>query len=151
MNQASRPMPSPTTPARVDSPHPPLGLRLSSLALGLGRVRALQSRSAVLTLALALVLAVAAADYATGYEIRLAILQLIPIALVTWLVGSRWGLVLSAIAVAAWFIAFQSSHSYSHESYFYWEAAALVATYAGVVLPLARLGDALARPAARRG
>ncbi|HTO49329.1 MAG TPA: ATP-binding protein [Burkholderiales bacterium] len=132
-------------PAQSDSPSLPLGLRLSSLALGLGRVPALQSRAGVLALAFALVLAVAAADYATGYEIRLAILQLIPIALVTWLVGRRWGLALSAIAVAAWFIEFRSSHDYSHEFYFYWEGAALVATYVVVVLLLARLRDALAR------
>ena len=138
-------MPTPATPAPSDPPSPPLGLRLSSLALGLGRVPALQSRAGVLALAFALVLAVAAADYATGYEIRLAILQLIPIALVTWLVGRGWGLALSAIAVAAWFIAFRSSHYYSHEFYFYWEAAALVATYVVVVLLLARLRDALAR------
>ena len=138
-------MPYPATPAQADPPHPPLGLRLSSLALGLERIPAFQSRAAVLGLAFALVLAVAAADYATGYEIRLAILQLIPIALVTWLVGRRWGLVLSAIAVAAWFIAFQSSHHYSHEFYFYWEAGALVATYGVVVLLLAQLRDALAR------
>ena len=138
-------MPSPATPAPSDPPNPPLGLRLSSLALGLGRVPALQSPATVLGLGLAMVVAIAAADYATGYEIRLAILQLIPIALVTWLVGRRWGLALSAIAVAAWFIAFRSSHYYSHEFYFYWEAAALVATYVVVVVLLARLRDALAR------
>jgi hypothetical protein len=67
-------MPPSAMPAQSDSPGLPLGLRLSSLALGLGRVPALQSQAGVLGLASALVVVIAVADYATGYEIRLAIL-----------------------------------------------------------------------------
>jgi len=83
-------------------PDPPLGFRRSSLALGLSRVRALQSPAAALGLGFALVVLIAVADLLTGYEIRLSILYLIPISLVTWLAGPRWGLAASACAGAGW-------------------------------------------------
>src|SRR5262245_7184221 len=139
-----RTMPLPATPAQR-TPDGPLGLQLSSVALGLERVRALRSAPFVIGVGFALVAAITAADYLTGYEIRLAILHLIPIALVTWLAGRGWGLAMSASAALGWCLAFQSSHYYSHEIYFYWEAAALVVTFVVVVVLLARLRDALAR------
>jgi len=130
-------------------PDPPLGFRRSSLALGLSRVRALQSPAAALGLGFALVVLIAVADLLTGYEIRLSILYLIPISLVTWLAGPRWGLAASACAGATWVLTNHSSHTYSHHFYFYWEAAALVVTFVVVVLLLARLREALERSDAR--
>ena len=93
----------------------------------------------------ALVGLVAIADYLTGYEIRLAILYLVPIALATWKQGARAGILVAIAAVASWIVAFESSHPYAHPFYFYWEAAINGLSYGLMVLLLARLRTALER------
>jgi C4-dicarboxylate-specific signal transduction histidine kinase len=116
--------------------------------LGLGWVaRPLSAArsAAVAALSLALVLGIAYADNATGYGIRLAILNLIPIALATWQVGGAAGSLVAGTAVLSWMVTFASSHPYSHPFYFYWEAAITAATYLVVVLLLTWLRAALAR------
>ena len=121
------------------------GFRVSSLSLGLDRLGASGSPALVVAIGFALVGVIALADYLTGYEVRLATLNLLPIAAVTWLAGRRWGLAASALAAGLWLFAFSGSHYYSHELYFYWEGAALVTTFVVVVLLLAKLRVALER------
>ena len=94
---------------------------------------------------LALVGGIALADYATGYDIRLAILYLVPITVATWRVGRAAGILLAATASASWLVTFGSLHRYEHPFYFYWEGVILAATFGIVVILLSSLRAALAR------
>ena len=103
------------------------------------------SRQALtLAASIALAGAIAVADEYTGYEIRLGILYLVPIALSTWFVGRNAGILVAVLAVTGWLLSFLSDHLYSHVIYLYWEGAITVATYILFVLLLSRLKEALA-------
>ena len=93
--------------------------------------------------AVILVLAVSVIDRLTGYDLQVSILQLIPITMVTWAVGRRWGLAISAVAIALWITIFRSAHHYSTELYFYWDALVLLVTFVTVVLLLGKLREVL--------
>jgi signal transduction histidine kinase len=95
--------------------------------------------------ALALVVAIAAADFVTGYELRLAILYFVPIAAVSWRQGRVAGTLVSAAAAASWLLSFRSTQHYSRPFFLYWEAGLSVATYLVFVLLIARLREALER------
>jgi C4-dicarboxylate-specific signal transduction histidine kinase len=94
---------------------------------------------------LMVVACVAALDYVTGYELRLAILYLLPIALSTWAGGPRAGMVIVAAASLCWLVTFRSTHAYSQEIFFYWEGLVMFAVYITFVWLLARLHVALRR------
>ncbi|MFO1207272.1 MAG: ATP-binding protein [Burkholderiales bacterium] len=98
-----------------------------------------------IVLALALVACVAVLDYITGYELRLAILYLLPIAVATWSAGPRAGLLIVAVASLAWIVSFRTAHAYSREIYFYWEGLAMFTVYVAIVWLLARQRSALRR------
>jgi C4-dicarboxylate-specific signal transduction histidine kinase len=101
-------------------------------------------RAGVLATSLALVAAIAVADAYTGYEIRLSILYLAPIALATWFLGRAAGILIAVLAATGWLLSFLSAHLYSHVFYLYWEGVIIVATYVLFVLLLSRLKEALA-------
>jgi C4-dicarboxylate-specific signal transduction histidine kinase len=105
--------------------------------------------AAVLGASFALVVLVAFADYATGYEIRLAILYLAPIAWATWRLGGPAGAAVAVAAAVCWLVTFESIHPYSHPVYFYLEGLATGATFLIIVVLLARLHRALERSDAR--
>ena len=107
--------------------------------------RAANSPAAALSLALALAALVAALDFATGFEVRLAVLYLIPISLATWAGGWRAGMPFVALSGLFWLLSFGSSHPYSGDFFFYWEGVVMIAVYIAFVLLLARLRDALNR------
>lgn len=88
---------------------------------------------------------VAAADYATGYEIRLAILYLLPISLATWIAGARWGVAAAFASTTAWLLAFRASHPYELDFHYYWEGGVMSGMFLVVVALLARLREALER------
>jgi len=93
--------------------------------------------------AVILVLAISVIDQLTGYDLRVDILQLVPIAMVTWALGRKWGLALCAAAVALWFMNFRGAHHYSTNLYFYWDAVVLLITLVTVVLLIGKLREAL--------
>ncbi|WP_334187312.1 ATP-binding protein [Noviherbaspirillum sp.] len=99
--------------------------------------------------AFALVILIAVLDYRTGYEIRLAILYMLPIALATWSGGMLSGLSVSVAAVACWGVSFSPNHIYSREMFYYWEGFLLAATFVIFVMLLHRLRGALAQADAR--
>ncbi len=107
--------------------------------------RARNSPVAALALAFVLAAVVAALDYATGYELRFAILYLVPIALATWTGGLRAGVAIVAISGLFWLASFRSTHPYSGEIFFYWEGVVMVVVYSIFVLLIARLRIALTR------
>ena len=125
---------------------PALDKAIHELGLGWMARPATPAATALTVLAcLAMVGAIAAADYATGYDIRLAILYLVPIAIATWRVGRSAGIVVAVIASASWLVTFESLHRYEHPFYFYWEGVLLAATLVIVVVLLSSLRAALAR------
>jgi hypothetical protein len=93
----------------------------------------------------ALVGLIAFADYHTGYDIRLAILYLVPIAWSTWRLGGATGAVVALSATVCWIFTFESSHFYVDQRYFYLEGAITGATFLIIVALLARLHRALER------
>jgi hypothetical protein len=90
-----------------------------------------------------LVLAIGVIDKLTGYDLHLGVLYLLPITMVTWSAGLRWGLALSLGAAALWLGIFSGAHHYSTSFYFYWEGGALLITFAVVVLLTSKLREAL--------
>src|SRR6266849_3170180 len=69
--------------------------------------------------AVILLAAIASIDKLTGFDLRLSILYLLPVAIVTWSAGRGWGLAVSAASVATWLALFWSSHHYASRVYFY--------------------------------
>src|SRR5258706_11958551 len=59
--------------------------------------------------AVILMLAISTIDKLTGYELRLLILYLIPVALVTWSAGRTWGFAMAAVAIVAWLVTFRAN------------------------------------------
>jgi signal transduction histidine kinase len=107
------------------------------------------STMVVLPTCATLVLAIAAGAYLSGYEVRLSVLYLAPIALATWIAGRRAGLLITLMSSASWTLTFWSSHPYSQPFYFYLEGGMTVAMFLIFVALLARLYDALESSDAR--
>src|SRR5206468_1421397 len=93
--------------------------------------------------AVILVLAISVIDKLTGYDLQVGILHLIPIMMVTWAAGARWGIAVSVVAVALWVSIFRGEHHYSSNLYFYWDAAELLVTFVTVSVLSGRLREAL--------
>ena len=60
-----------------------------------------QNHGLWLSLGLVLLLLIAAADYATGFKLRLSVLYLVPILIITWAAGWQIGIMLSFVACTA--------------------------------------------------
>jgi PAS domain-containing protein len=105
----------------------------------------LSSPELALPASLCLIALIGAADYVTGYEIRLAILYLLPIALATWVCGRRWGFAMALLGPAIWVASFAKQHPYTSDVYFFWENAVMGVTFIVVVELLARLQDSRSR------
>ena len=69
-----------------------------------------------------LIVLVVFADYITGYEIAFTFFYLLPILLVTWRVGLKWGLIVSVICAILWLLndSWFTGHSYSYPFVLYW-------------------------------
>src|SRR5262249_2344820 len=109
------------------------------------RMNGTAQRMRIFIASLALTALVALADYHTGYEVRLAILYLAPVAFATWRLGALAGTALAGLATAAWLVTFESMNPYSHPIYLYWEGSVLCATLLITVWLLQRLRRALQR------
>ncbi|MCL5282524.1 MAG: ATP-binding protein [Planctomycetes bacterium] len=87
-----------------------------------------------------LVLAVGWVDYATGEELSVAILYLVPICLSTWRVGRPWGLWVALASAVAWLAA--DSAASRRQGYLlvpYWNAVVLLGFFWVVVYLLSEL------------
>ena len=93
--------------------------------------------------AVILVLAISVIDKLTGYDLQVGILHLVPVVMVTWAAGAKWGIGLSLAAVALWVFIFRGEHHYSSNLYFYWDAVELLVTFLTVAVLVAKLREAL--------
>ena len=94
-------------------------------------------------MAAGLILVVAAADYATGYEVRLSILYLVPIAIVAWAAGMQMGVAAAALSSVLWLFSFRTQHFYLHPGYYFWEATVILMGFLAVAWLTAKLHLAL--------
>ncbi len=99
--------------------------------------------------AVILMLAISTIDKLTGYELRLLILYLIPVALVTWSAGRTWGLAMAAVAIVAWMVTFRATQPALDNLHFYWDGAVSLATLMVFAVLIDRLHKALERSNAR--
>src|ERR1700752_4254951 len=67
----------------------------------------------LLALCLALVGTIGVVDYITGYEVNVTMLYLAPIFIAAWTLGMNAAMVMSIIAISAWYI----SVLYMHQAY----------------------------------
>ena len=92
------------------------------------------------TSAVILTLVISVIDKLTGFDLHLGVLQLVPIAIVTWNAGRVWGIALGMAAIVIWLAVFQA---YATSAAYYWDAAILLGMFVAFVELLTRLRDAL--------
>src|SRR5882672_9334413 len=102
----------------------------------------LADRRGAVALAVGLVGLIAIVDAATRFEVRLAVLYLLPVFLATWTAGRLAGAVVAVLAVVTWIFIYQASQPEGGRLY-YWDGAVLMSTLMAFVLILARLRSAL--------
>ncbi len=98
--------------------------------------------STALLVGYSLILAIGVLDYATGYELSLSLLYLVPVSLVAWTTG-RWpGLAGALLSAAVWVSAdLLAGQKYSSPFYIFWHAG----TRAAILSTTALLFSALRR------
>jgi len=91
----------------------------------------------IIALGFALVGIVGIIDYLTGYEIALSFFYLIPIALVSWFVDRRFGLVMSLVSALVWLIMdVAAGAKYSHFLIPVWNSFIILCFFVTVTLLL---------------
>jgi hypothetical protein len=115
-----------------------------------GRMERSRSPARAITEAVLLMGAASALDGATGYEVTVLPLYVLPAALAGWHAGRWAGLAVSGLGAVAWLAADTfTGHPYSHPLIPYWNAAARMAVF-GVVAVLAaelrRMRDRVSTP-----
>jgi signal transduction histidine kinase len=104
--------------------------------MNLSKYLAQQSRLSLTLWGFVLAVLVGAVDYLTGPEISFSIFYLIPIYMVAWQVGRRWGILLSIASAALWLTAdLLTGYPYLHPAVPCWNAVVrlglfLIVTYA---------------------
>ena len=105
-----------------------------------------RSPAKVLPYAVALMFVVAAINYATGPDLSLSILYLLPIAAGTWAGGRVTGFCFSVLAAVLWMTTDTlNGHRYTNPLYFHWEWVVRLTTHLVFVVVLDHLKSALAR------
>jgi diguanylate cyclase (GGDEF)-like protein len=94
----------------------------------------------IMLLSLVLVVAVGALDMATGYELSLAILYVIPIAVASWYVGERAGVAIAVASGVAWVAAnFWAGEAAASTFVRGWNGVVRMAIFLVIGVALARL------------
>jgi diguanylate cyclase (GGDEF)-like protein len=85
-------------------------------------------------------------DFLTGYELAFSVFYVLPISLVTWLAGRRFGLLASLTSAVVWFSAdIATGHSYSNSFIPIWNTLIRCAFFVIITLLLCALKRALQR------
>jgi diguanylate cyclase (GGDEF)-like protein len=110
--------------------------------LGLADIRA--HKTVLFGVSLILLLGLVIADYATGFELSLSALYLVPVTLMTLAFGMKVGLSMTIVAYGAWVIV-NTKQDYAHAAPFfvYWEASIRFATAAAFVILIDKLTRSL--------
>jgi signal transduction histidine kinase len=109
-------------------------------------VRFLTHRSRLWTMSVSLLLlaVVGIVDYQTGFERSWLVFYLLPVALGTWFVGWRFGVILCALSVTTWIVGdIEAGAVYSSPSVPIWNASIAIISFLVVVWLLHRLHSLL--------
>ena len=93
--------------------------------------------------AVILFLVIASIDKLTGFDLRLSILYLVPVAIFTWTLGAAAGAAMSIASTTVWLALFWKSNSYSSWFYLVWDGGVSLLTLLLFVFLLARQRDEL--------
>lgn len=93
--------------------------------------------------ALILMLAISVIDKLTGYDLQIGILHVVPLVMVTWVVGRGAGIAFAVLAVGTWMMTFRGALGTRAPLYYYWDATVLAGTLVAFVLIIHRLRQAL--------
>jgi diguanylate cyclase (GGDEF)-like protein len=105
-----------------------------------------QSKLFFITIGLMLVILVGIVDYITGYEITFSIFYLIPVAMVSWYAGRRYGILISFASAISWFLAdIMAGHPYSQPLITYWNTSVSLGFFLVVTFILSQLRAELKR------
>ena len=105
-----------------------------------------QSKLFFITIGLILVILVGIVDYVTGYEITFSIFYLIPVAMVSWYAGRRYGIIVSFASAISWFLADTTAgHTYSQPLITYWNTSVSLGFFLVVTFILSQLRAELKR------
>ncbi len=106
----------------------------------------LMSPKVAVAASLAATLVVAWLDYATGLELGVSALYLLPVLLAAWFAGWRWAVALALLNAAALSVVNTlSGHLYSHPFYQGWELLNHALVYLSVAVAVVALRQALGR------
>ena len=95
------------------------------------------SKPFVVALGFILIGIVGIIDYLTGYELSFSLFYLIPITLVTWYAGQRFGLAMSLVSALVWsIIDVASGAKYSHPLIYVWNTLIILVFFVIVTLLL---------------
>lgn len=97
-----------------------------------------------IALGILLVIVLGVVDYLTGPEWSFSAFYLLPIALVAWCVGLRWGLFISAVSGLTWLTAdMGAGHIYTHPFTPYWNMLVRLLSFVVVTYALSELKKVL--------
>jgi diguanylate cyclase (GGDEF)-like protein len=111
----------------------------------LANLFAARSRSFTVGIALAFLVGTGFADWVTGRDISLSVFYVAPIALTTWYVNKRTGLLFAFLSTLTWFVADDMGRPHVQPFVPYWNAAVRLGFYAVALVILAKLKVALER------
>ena len=109
---------------------------------------ALENRSLPfkIALGLALIAAIGSLDLFTGYELSFSLFYVIPISVVTWMVGRKFGILASIASAGVWLAAdLASGHMYRHPLIPAWNTFIRLAVFIIITFLLSELLDTLKR------
>lgn len=93
---------------------------------------------------LLLLLLVAAFDYATGFKLHMTVLYLVPLLIVTWVLGRLFGILMSVAACATWACLDVAAGRYSEDpSLLFWEWGSVMVGFTALVVGLTELRKSL--------
>jgi diguanylate cyclase (GGDEF)-like protein len=106
---------------------------------------AARSRLFTVGVALAFLAGTGLADWLTGRDISLSVFYVAPIALTTWFVNRRTGLLFAFLSTLTWFVADDMGRPHIQPLVPYWNAAVRLGFYVVALVILAKLKAALER------
>lgn len=90
-----------------------------------------------IVIALLLTMAIGYVDYVTGYEVKMELFYLLPIAYATWFVGQRFGILFSVLAIVTTeYSDIMAGKQYANISIEFWNAAMYLVFYVIVTVLL---------------
>jgi diguanylate cyclase (GGDEF)-like protein len=91
-----------------------------------------------------LLLLVAGIDFTTGFKLRLTVLYLVPLLVLTWVMGRLFGVMLSIVACASWvYLEALGGHYIDKPALMYWDWGTVLCGFIIMVIALTELRKAL--------